>query len=878
MREEPALADFTPMMKQYFDIKSQCSDAILFYRLGDFYEMFFDDAKVASKELDLVLTGRDCGQQDRAPMCGVPYHSCEGYIARLVERGYKVAICEQTEDPATAKGIVRREIIRTITQGTVMESSMLSDEKNNYISAVYIKGETAGISFCDLSTGEMLATFVKSDAETAIINEMGRFSPAEILLSSEAAKNPRIGELLKERFSCRVEIMNKETEDLAGEPGFASAQTGRQFNSSDLSASGISESPEALSAVAALLYYLADTQKTDLSHISTLNFYRRDQFMDLGFTARRNLELCETMLRKEKRGSLLWVLDKTQTSMGARLLRQWLEKPLVDVPTIKRRQRAVAELVAAAPGRDRITALMKSMCDVERLIGRIVYGTANCRDLRALFCAACLLPEIKNELAAFSSPMMKELFCGIDELSDVKELIDRAVSPEPPFSVRDGGMIRDGYDAEVDRLRDIISGGRGTIAGMEADERVKTGIKNLKIGYNKVFGYYIEVTRSYLNLVPQSYIRKQTLANCERYISEQLKELEQTVVGARQRIVALEYEIFCDLRAKVAAEVCRVQQTARRIADLDVLVSFAAAAVGNAYVMPEVDYSDRIDVRDGRHPVVEQMLSSSLFVPNDICLDCGKNRVSIITGPNMAGKSTYMRQAALIVIMAQMGSFVPAKSALIGVVDRVFTRVGASDDLSSGQSTFMVEMSEVADILKNATKKSLLILDEIGRGTSTFDGMAIARAVLEHAANPRKLGAKTMFATHYHELTALEEQLEGVKNYNIAVKKRGDEITFLRKIVPGGADDSYGIEVARLSGIPEAVIARAKSILSELERETQAPVGEKPRGEARDDQVSMADQSLSEVGEALKKANIDTMTPLEALNLVYSLKRLAEGV
>ena len=870
------MAEFTPMMKQYRDIKSAYQDSILFYRLGDFYEMFFEDAEVASKELDLVLTGKDCGQDERAPMCGVPYHSCEAYIARLIQKGYKVAICEQVEDPKLAKGLVKREVIRMITPGTVIESSMLDEKKNNFISAVYLDDAYAGVCFADISTGEFYATGLKGgDLAQEVINEVGRFVPREAILSGTASKNTVITKFLRDRLSCFVGATDENLFD------FDRAQSAikKQFQAIDLDALGVMSPPHIARAVGALIAYLEETQKTSLLHINTLDVYLQGQFMELDVTARRNLELCETLWTGEKKGSLLWVLDKTETAMGSRLMRSFLEKPLIDVAQIKKRQQAALELFSDTIGRGDLKGLLKNISDIERLIGRVVYGSANCRDLRALSRTAEILPQIKTALSRYKTSMMRGLFECIDELTDLREKIESAIVEEPPFSVREGGMIKKGYHEEVDRLSDLLSGGRGSLAAIEASEREKTGIKNLKVGYNRVFGYYIEVTNSYNNLVPETYIRKQTLTGCERYITQELKELESTVLTAKERITALEYEIFCSIRDTIAGEVHRVQRTAHALSTLDVLLAFAEIGIKNGYSMPDVDYSDKIEIHDGRHPVVETMLRDVLFVPNDTSLDGNENRVAIITGPNMAGKSTYMRQTALIVIMAQVGSFIPAKSAHIGVCDRVFTRIGASDDLSSGRSTFMVEMNEVADILKNATSKSLLILDEIGRGTSTFDGMAIARAVLEYVADKKKLGAKTMFATHYHELTELETLLPGVKNYNVAVKKRGDDIIFLRRIVRGGADDSYGIQVAKLAGIPDTVIIRAKKILAQLEagNEVSKPrFARKVEYEEADSQISIGSIKGDELLANLKTMDIDTFTPIEALNKLYELHNKAK--
>ena len=866
------MAELTPMMKQYFEIKKQYDGYILMYRLGDFYEMFFDDAKLVSKELDLTLTGRDCGQEERAPMCGVPYHSAETYIGRLIAKGYKVAICEQTEDPAKAKGLVRREVVRVITPGTVMESSMLDEQCNNFISAVYRDSLGCGVCFCDMSTGEVFATqALGPDAIEQVMSELGRFSPSEVLLSDAAASSGELRAFLQDKLICHVEA--------AGEWRFrfenALDAMQKQFSAS---ASTLERAPELRQmscAVGGLLSYLHETQKSDLSHINRLDLYSRGQFMDLDLTARRNLEITASLASGSKHGSLLWVLDRTKCAMGARLIRQWLEKPLISVPAIQRRQNAVAALVADSIARDGLQSCLAEIYDMERIVGRIVYGTANCRDLRSLWQVCCRLPRIKSILADSESKTLRELSEQLGDLSDIGALIDAAIAEEPPFSVREGGIIRDGFSEDVDHLRGLLSGGTSRVSEIERTERERTGIKTLKVGYNKVFGYYIEISKSYISQAPESYIRKQTLTNCERYITQELKDLEGEILSASERVTALEYEIFTRIREQLAAHAGRMQQASHALACADVYASFAQAAVQYGYCKPEMDNSDRIDIREGRHPVVERVLKDSLFVPNDALLDCGENRVAIITGPNMAGKSTYMRQVALIVIMAQCGSFVPAASASLGVCDRVFTRIGASDDLSSGRSTFMVEMSEVSDILRHATAHSLLILDEIGRGTSTFDGMAIARAVLEYVADKKKLGAKTLFATHYHELCELEGSVPGVKNYNIVVKKRGDEIIFIKKIVRGGANDSYGIEVGKLAGLPDSVIRRAKEVLKSIERQQARPVTEETLPQD-DGQVSLGTYAGEELLEKLKALQPDTLTPIEALSLLYELSARAK--
>ena len=854
----------TPMMQQYLKIKEENKDAILFFRLGDFYEMFNEDALLASRELDLTLTTRDQAkpEEERTPMCGVPYHSCDGYIARLIAKGYKVAICEQMEDPAAAKGIVKRDILRVVTPGTV-DASLLEGDRANYICGIYIDEETAGLCFCDITTGKTHATsFSGPDRTDHVMNELGRFSPAEALLNEGAWEREELTELLKEKFSCRMEKGGKAR----FQPDAARRLVEKQYGPES---AGQLPNDAAVMALGGLLGYLYETQKTDLSHISELEYYEQGRFMELDLNARRNLELTATMRGKEKRGSLLWVLDKTKTAMGGRLLRSWLERPLLSVTAINRRLNAVDALVKDAMGREELIFALQGIGDMERLIGRVVYGSAGGRDLASLRGAAEKLPNLKDKLSPFSGGRLGELARDLDCLEDVYQLLCRAIVDEPPFSVREGGFIRDGYDAEVDRLRGILSGGKGVIAEVEAREKEKTGIKSLKVGYNKVFGYYIEVSKSYYDLVPETYIRKQTLANCERFITQELKDLEHTVLTANDRVTALEYDLFTALRQQLGEQMGRIQAAAGAVGELDALCSFAAAAAKNDYCRPVIDESGVIEIHDGRHPVVEKMLKNSLFVPNDTYMGEKEDRLAIITGPNMAGKSTYMRQAALITLMAQIGSFVPARAARIGIVDRIFTRIGASDDLGAGQSTFMVEMTEVSDILRHATSRSLLILDEIGRGTSTFDGMSIAQAVLEYCG--RKLGAKTLFATHYHELTELEGRLPGAKNYNIAIKSRGDDIVFLRKIVPGGADRSYGIEVAKLAGLPDAVVKKARAILKDLEGQSgkMPPLLAAPREE----QVSLAALGEAEVIDRLRRTQPDTLTPIEAMGLLYELKQ-----
>ena len=861
--------ELTPMQRQYRAIKERNQDSILFFRLGDFYEMFNEDAKVAARELDLTLTTRDRSKpkEEQTPMCGVPYHSVDAYIARLVQKGYKVSICEQMEDPATAKGIVERDITRIVTPGTVTESCMLDESRNNYIGCIWEEGGSFGLAFCDVSTG---AFFVTSCAHgEAVASELGRFSPSEVIRGGKGSHCDAIDDALFHRLSCCVD----EEKDGQFDHTAAAALLERHFGAS-LAQLGLGGLHTAVTAAGTLLQTLLTVQKNDLAHIRELQYYTSGKFMELDLTARRNLELTGTMRSSEKKGSLLWVLDKTKTAMGGRMLRSWLEKPLLDIGEITRRQRGVEELVENTILRGELMDALGEISDFERIQTRIVTGTVNCRDLLGLARGFRALPRVKALLGGCESPMLQKLCQQVDELTDCADLIENTIVDDPPLTVREGGIIRKGANADADYLRDIMEGGSGTIAAIEASEKEKTGIRTLKVGFNRVFGYYIEVSKSFMDQVPANYVRKQTLANCERYITQELKELENTVLTAKDRLTALEYQIFTQMRTALAAQAARVQLTAAAVAAVDTLCSLAYVAVQRGYCRPEMTLGNEIVIENGRHPVVEVVLRDSLFVPNDTRLGTAENTVAIITGPNMAGKSTYMRQVALIVLMAQMGSFVPARSAKLGLVDRVFTRIGASDDLASGQSTFMVEMAEVAAILKYATSRSLLILDEIGRGTSTYDGMSIARAVLEYAANTRKLGAKTLFATHYHELSTMEQKLPNVKNYNIAVKKRGDQMIFLRKIVPGATDDSYGIEVAKLAGIPNAVISRAREILIDLESARGEPVISKAA--EPEDQISMLDLRGQDVCAALEKITLETLTPIEAMNELYRLKKMIE--
>lgn len=860
------MAELSPMMKQYFKIKDENKDSILFFRLGDFYEMFYDDAKLASKELELTLTGRDCGQDERAPMCGVPFHSCEGYIARLVAKGYKVAICEQTEDPATAKGLVKRDIIRVITPGTVMESSMLDESKNNYICCMFAQNKKIGLCFCDISTGELYVTEISGkDYFNSLTAQLSSYNPREILIGGDIVKISELPKFIKSKLSAGVEMLQDEKFDYDLCLNISKNQFAGEIDS-------IIDMREVISSVGALISYLKDTQKSGLERINHIEVYKENQYMRLDYNTQRNLELTQTMLSKEKRGSLLWVIDKTKTAMGKRLMRSWLEHPLLNITSINNRQSAVEELVNDTMLRLDITDTISGIFDIERLMTKIVYGSANARDLRSLCSAIKDLPQLSQLISNCSASYLKRIFKNIDKLEDICSLIDSSIVEEPPFTVREGGMIKQGYNKELDSVTNDMNNSKEILAQIETQQREETGIPKLKVGYNRVFGYYIEISNSYKELVPETYIRKQTLTNCERYITQSLKEVEGRILGAKDRAVSMEFTLFDEVRKIVSDNLERIQKTAKAIAVLDVITSLANVASDNRYIRPDVNNSSAIRIKDSRHPVVEALLNDAPFVPNDVTLDNNTDRVAIITGPNMAGKSTYMRQIALIVLLAQIGSFVPASSAEIGIVDSIFTRVGASDDLASGQSTFMVEMSEVANIVKNATSKSLLILDEIGRGTSTFDGMSIARAVLEYCADKKKLGAKTLFATHYHELTVMEQLLDGVKNYSIAVKRRGDDITFLRRIVPGGADESYGIEVAKLAGVPQSIISRAKEILKELESGKSEVVVESTKSDDDNMQLSLMGAVNNAVSDKLKNTDINTLTPIEAMNLLYELK------
>ncbi len=879
------MAQLTPMMQQYIETKEKYKDCILFYRLGDFYEMFYEDALTASKELEITLTGKSCGQEEKAPMCGVPYHAVESYLNKLVRKGYRVAICEQVEDAKQTKGIVKREVIRIVTPGTNLNASALEESRNNYLMSIVYLDDIYGISIADISTGDYYVTQVSS--LRALLDEITKYSPAEIICNHAFYVSGVDIEDMRERLSIVVTALDSwYFDDMSCQNVLK-----EHFKISQLEGLGITDYECGVIAAGSLLQYLYETQKNTLEHMTKLIPYSTGRFMVLDTSTRRNLELVETLREKQKRGSLLWVLDRTKTAMGARTLRSYIEQPLIAKEEIVRRQDAVQELLKDMITREEFREYLQPIYDMERLIGRISYKTANPRDLTAFQSSISMLPHIKLLLQNMNSSLLREIDTDMDALTDLSDLIERSIIDEPPISTRDGGMIREGFHAEIDKLRQAKTEGKNWLAKLETEERERTGIKGLKIKYNRIFGYYLEVTNSYKNMVPDDYVRKQTMSNAERFSTPRLKELEEMILGAEDRLISLEYEVFCEIREKIAAEVVRIQLTAKAVAKLDVFASLACVAEQNQYIRPKLNEKGLIDIKGGRHPVVERMIPNDMFVANDVYLDNHNNRISIITGPNMAGKSTYMRQAALIVLMAQIGSFVPADSANIGICDRIFTRVGASDDLASGQSTFMVEMTEVANILRNATVNSLLILDEIGRGTSTFDGLSIAWAVVEHISNPKLLGAKTLFATHYHELTELEGTLGGVNNYCIAVKEQGDNIVFLRKIVKGGADKSYGIQVAKLAGVPDSVIARAKELVEELSdaditarakeiaacgvSARQTKTSKKP---AKLDEVDMAQMSLFDTVKddailtELKELDISNVTPLEALNILYGLQ------
>ena len=877
------MTQLSPMMTQYLETKKQYPDCILFYRLGDFYEMFFEDALTASKALEITLTGKECGLEERAPMCGVPYHAVDNYLSRLVQQGYKVAIAEQMEDQKQAKGLVKREVIRVVTPGTLLSGQSLEDSKNNYLMGIVYMDGVFGISAADISTGDYLVTEVKS--ERALIDEIYKYAPSELICNEAFYMSGVDLEEMKERLHLTVSSLDSR---------FFSDEYCRKllrehFHVNTLEGLGLADYEAGTIAAGAVLQYLYETQKTSLAHMTAIRPYTTGQYMMLDTSTRRNLELVETLREKQKRGSLLWVLDRTRTAIGARMLRSWIEQPLIDRAAILERQDAVEELNMNFISREEICEYLNPIYDLERLMGRISYKTANPRDLISFKNSIEMLPHIKRLLDDFSAELLKTTNREMDGLSDLADLIERAIEPDPPISVRDGGIIRDGFDEEADKLRHAKTEGKTWLAKLEQEEKEKTGIKNLRIKFNKVFGYYFEVTNSFKDLVPDYFVRKQTLANAERYTTDRLKELEDIILGAEDRLFSLEYDLFCQVRDQIAGEVERIQRTAKAVARLDVFASLSSVATRNNYIKPQINEKGIIQIKNGRHPVVEKMMRDDLFVANDTYLDNGKNRISVITGPNMAGKSTYMRQTALITLMAQIGSFVPAGEANIGICDRIFTRVGASDDLASGQSTFMVEMTEVANILRNATRNSLLILDEIGRGTSTFDGLSIAWAVIEHISNTKLLGAKTLFATHYHELTELEGTMSGVNNYCIAVKEQGDDIVFLRKIVKGGADKSYGIQVAKLAGVPDSVIERAKELVEELSHaditvrareiaENSANSQPQRRSVPRPDEVDMLQMSIfdtvkdDDIVKELKELELSTMTPIDALNTLYRLQ------
>ena len=864
--------EFSPMMQRYLETKEQYKDCILFYRLGDFYEMFFDDAITAARELEITLTGKDCGQEERAPMAGVPHHAAEMYISRLIAKGYKVAICEQLEDPKNAKGIVKRGVIRVVTPGTIVESNMLEERKNNYIMSIFKSGIYFGISVCDISTGEFYAAEIKNNNNfPQLLDEIARYSPSELVINSNLADCTEEMSKIRERFNAYITRFQDKFFDT--KPDIIKLR----FNLVDTNQKPIENIEErsfAVASINALIEYIEQTQMTSLDHINKITIYQISKYMSLDINARRNLEITEKMRDKSKKGTLLWVLDKTSTSMGGRHLRRWLNDPLIDTLEINRRLEAVKELKENVMLRGDVIDNLKKVYDIERLAGKMAYGNANARDMITLKNSLARLPEVKSVLQNCNSPMLKDIYENLDELQDIHDLIEKSIVEDPPMTVKDGGIIKMGYNEEVDKLKTATTEGKNWIIQLEAEEREKTGIKNLKVGFNKVFGYFIEVTKSNLDQVPERYIRKQTLTNAERYITEELKNLENQILGAEEKVVILEYDLFTKIREEIAKNIVRLQKTATMVSTLDVLASFAQVAEDMNYCMPQVDNSGVIDIKGGRHPVIEKMLGAGEFVENDTYLDKDENRLSIITGPNMAGKSTYMRQVALITLMAQVGSFVPAEEAKIGVVDKIFTRVGASDDLSMGQSTFMVEMMEVATILKEATPNSLVILDEIGRGTSTYDGLSIAWAVAEYIANKEKCGAKTLFATHYHELTELEEKIEGVKNYSIAVKEKGEDIIFLRKIVRGGTDESYGIHVARLAGVPKMVTEEANKILKSLERKNilTGKKEEKKDKKQVEGQFDMYNFKLAEIAHEIDNINLNELTPIDALNTLVKIK------
>ena len=864
------MAEFSPLMQQYFSIKNQYKDAILFFRVGDFYEMFFDDAKLASQELEITLTGKECGQEERAPMCGIPFHAVDTYVAKLIEKGYKVAICEQLEDPRTTKGMVKRDVIRIVTPGTIIESNMLDDKKNNYIMSVYKKGIYFGIAICDISTGDFYSTRIAENNNFAVLlDELAKFGPAEIVVNSFLYNSIEEINEIRKRFNLYINNFDDEnfkfdTENLLQNYKLENENTEiKDLKNYELETIAIN----------ALLVYLKQTQKIKLDHINRIRFYNLQKYMTLDITARRNLELLERQHDKGKKGTLLWVLDKTSTSMGGRKIRKWIGEPLLDVNQINKRLNAVRELKENSILRGELQQTLKKVYDIERLVGKISYGNSNGRDLNALKNSLKQIPNIKNLIKDSNSELIKFLELSLDECSDLAKLIEDAIVEDPPITLKEGGIIKLGYNQEIDEYKKASTEGKKWLLELEQREKEATGIKNLRIGFNRVFGYYIEITKSNLSLVPETYIRKQTLTNGERYITEELNELESKILGAEEKLIDLEYQIFTEVRTHLAKNIQRLQKSADIISTLDVLSALSTVAEDMNYVCPIVDNGGEIDIKEGRHPVIEKMIDTGSFVANDTYLNKDTDRFSIITGPNMAGKSTYMRQVALITLMAQIGSFVPASYAKIGIVDKIFTRVGASDDLSMGQSTFMVEMMEVANILKEATSNSLIILDEIGRGTSTYDGLSIAWAVVEHITDKTKCGAKTLFATHYHELTELETKLEGVKNYSIAVKEKGEDVIFLRKIIPGGTDESYGIHVAKLAGVPQAVVKRSNEILRSLERKSMLTGQKKIENKRQPEgQLDFFNYKLAEIAHEIDKMNLNEMTPIDALNTLIKIK------
>ena len=867
------MAELSPMMQNYLNTKSQYKDCMLFYRLGDFYEMFFDDAIIASRELEITLTSRACGLEEKAPMCGVPYHAVEIYISRLIAKGYKVAICEQLEDPKKAKGIVKRDVIRVVTPGTVIETNMLEEKKNNYIMSIAKKGMYYGIGICDISTGDFYATQIKLAENNfeKLLDEYARYSPAELVVNTAMGNSEKDVIILKDGNNTFVIVREDKNfeEDLSKLLNLYTITDGydkekKEFNDESL----------VVSAINGLLNYFTETQKVKLEHINKIKIYEVQKYMALDINARRSLELTERMRDKSKKGTLIWVLDKTSTSMGGRLLRRWINDPLLEIEEIKERLDAVKELKDNMILRDDIINLLKKVYDIERLAGKISYGNANARDMISLKNSLSNIPSLKQILSTTNSKLLQIMYKRLDELKDIYSLIERAIVDEPPISVKEGGIIKKGFNSEIDDLKEASTQGKNWIIALEAKEKERTGIRNLKVGYTKVFGYYIEITKSFLNQVPENYIRKQTLTGGERFVTEELKQIEEKILGSEEKVISLEYEVFTQIRNEIARNIERLQKSANTIANIDVLASLAVVAEDNNYVYPEVNDGDIIDIKSGRHPVIEKMINDGSFVENDTYLDCDKSRVEIITGPNMAGKSTFMRQVAIITLMAQIGSFVPAEKACIGIVDKIFTRVGASDDLSSGQSTFMVEMNEVANILKEATPKSLVILDEIGRGTSTYDGLSIAWAVAEYIADKEKIGCKTLFATHYHELLGLEEKVEGIKNFQVAVKEKGEDIIFLRKIVEGGTDESYGIHVAKLAGVPKTVVTRANKILRSLEKGGVKIKEEKESKKQVEGQFDLFNLKLADISHELDKININELTPIDALNTLVKLKEM----